>query len=505
MTVRAYDVATITAAERSLMARLPEGTLMARAAAGLARRCALVLRGSTGGVYGARVVLLVGAGNNGGDALYAGALLARRGAAVSALLLAPERAHAGGLAALRAAGGQAVPAAASSLADTSGAGGPAAAVARADLVVDGITGIGGSGGLRPAAVALLAQVRAPVVAVDLPSGVDADTGAVDGEAVRAAITVTFGCLKPGLLVGAGRQHAGLVEVVDIGLEQHLGPPALSALEADDVATLLGQPPPGATKYTRGVVGVVAGSDAYTGAAVLAVGGALRAGAGMVRFASVSHPADLVRARWPEAVVTVVPAGAHGTVADPDAVLSAGRVQAWVVGSGLGTDDDVAGVLRALLATDVPVLVDADGLTVLARHPDLVRERSAPTLLTPHDGEFARLAGDVGADRVGAARRAAADLGATVLLKGDATIVADPDGEVSVNRTGTSWLATAGSGDVLSGVCGVMLAAGLPARQAGAVGAFLHGLAAREAAAAGGASPGPILAADLLDTVRPRLP
>jgi hydroxyethylthiazole kinase-like uncharacterized protein yjeF len=229
--------------------------------------------------------------------------------------------------------------------------------------------------------------------------------------------------------------------------------------------------------------------------VLAVGGALRAGAGMVRFASVPPAAELVRQRWPECVVTVVPAGAGGSVADPVAVLGAGRVQAWVMGPGVGTDQDAAAVLQAVLASDVPVLVDADALTVLARHPDWVRNRSAPTLLTPHLGEFARLTGvDVEAsdfDRLGVARDAAADLGATVLLKGSGTVVADPDGTARINPTGTSRLATAGSGDVLSGAGGSLLATGLSPLDAGSAAAFLHGLAARLA-------PGPVAAADLVE-------
>ncbi|MDT4920704.1 MAG: ADP-dependent NAD(P)H-hydrate dehydratase / NAD(P)H-hydrate epimerase, partial [Pseudonocardiales bacterium] len=196
-----YTVEQVRAAEEALLARMPAGALMARAAQGLAVECAALL----GRVYGARVALLVGAGNNGGDALYAGADLARRGAAVRALLLDPDRAHAGGLAALQRAGGRVVPA-------------TSAQLAGADLVVDGIVGIGGTGGLRPAATELAAAAADLLtVAVDVASGVDADTGAVDGAAVAADVTVTFGALKPGLLVGAGAAHTGELRLVDIGL------------------------------------------------------------------------------------------------------------------------------------------------------------------------------------------------------------------------------------------------------------------------------------------------
>ncbi len=243
------------------------------------------------------------------------------------------------------------------------------------------------------------------------------------------------------------------------------------LDPADVAGLVPRPGPRDDKYTRGVVGVAAGSSIYPGAGVLSTGSAVRGGAGMVRYAG--GAAEHVRSRWPEAIVT------EGKPSE------AGRVQAWVVGPGIGTDDAAAGLLRDVLGQDVPVLVDADGLTLLAREPELVRSRTAPTVLTPHDREFERVAGPVGADRVGAARRAAAELGVTMLLKGDATVVASPDGVAYVNPTGTPWLATAGSGDVLSGLGGALLAGGVEPTLAAAVAAYLHGLAG--SIAAGGAS------------------
>jgi hydroxyethylthiazole kinase-like uncharacterized protein yjeF len=444
------------------MSRLPEGALMQRAATALAVACAQRL----GGVYGARVVLLVGSGNNGADALWAGARLASRGAVVTAV---PTGAVADdAMAALRAAGGRV---------------GAADALDEADLVVDGLVGIGGSGPLRPAAAALAVEGE-HVVAVDVPSGVDADTGAVAGPAVRAGLTVTFGTGKPGLFVGAGRVHAGRVEIVDIGLGPFLPAPELSLLEGIDVAMRLPVRDTGGDKYTSGVVGVVAGSEQYTGAAVLAAGAAVRAGAGMVRFAGVAPAADQVRRRWPEAVVTTIAAG------DGEAVLRAGRVQAWVVGPGLGTDADALALLQAVLSADVPVLVDADALTMCAEH-DLLPHRTAPALLTPHDREFERFGVTLGDDRVAAVRRLAADLGVTVLLKGDATIVSDGD-RVLVNSTGSPLLATAGTGDVLSGGCGALLAQGLEPLYAGAVGAFLHGVAGRIAADGAPTSAGQVL-------------
>ncbi|MER5964289.1 NAD(P)H-hydrate dehydratase [Streptomyces sp. NPDC002057] len=461
----AHRVETVRAAEAALMARLPDGALMARAAAGLAAACCSLL--GKGRVYGARVVLLVGSGDNGGDALLAGARLARRGAGVTAVLLGAH-AHEAGLAALRAAGGR--------VADD-----PFAPLATADLVLDGITGIGGRGGLRPDAVPVARAARgsdAVVVAVDLPSGVDADTGEVAGEALRADVTVTFGTYKPGLLVDPARTYAGALRLVDIGLADELpGVPDLEALQHQDVARLLPVPGAESDKYRRGVLGVVAGSGRYPGAAVLTVAGALHGGAGAVRY--VGPAADAVIARHPETLVHAGP---------PD---RAGRVQAWVVGPGLGDEPGVAEVL----ASEVPVLVDADGLRGL--DPALVRARSAPTLLTPHAGEAAALLGvareDVEAGRLAAVRELAGRFGATVLLKGSTTLVyGEEGGPVRVNPTGTGWLATAGSGDVLSGLAGSLLAAGLRAVDAASCAAYLHGLAARRVSE----GRGPVTAAEV---------
>jgi hydroxyethylthiazole kinase-like uncharacterized protein yjeF len=485
----AYRVDAVRAAEQALMALVPDGTLMRRAAAGLAAVSASLLLQSPGYVYGARVVVLAGSGDNGGDALYAGALLARRGAAVIAIAAGPK-AHPGGSAELRAAGGRIT-------ADA----GP---IDAADLIIDGLLGIGGRGGLREPFAGLAARAElarldgATVVAVDLPSGIDADTGVVEGPAVRADVTVTFGAIKPGLLIDPGAGHAGAVELVGIGLVPYLtGQPAARAPQRDDVAALLPRPGAESDKYRRGVIGVLAGSDRFAGAAVLATGGAIRGGAGMVRVLTGPIPAAAVRQTWPEAVLTV-----HSEDAGQDLIDSAGRVQAWVAGPGMGTDEHAAARLAGVLATDLPVLVDADGLTVLSQVGGLPRQ--APTLITPHAGELARLlrtdAASVEARRLEHARRAAAELGATVLLKGSTTVIAQPHEEpVLVNPTGTPWLATAGTGDVLSGLAGSLLAQGLAPAEAALAAAYLHGLAARLAAAGPGPGPGeaPIAAFDVV--------
>jgi ADP-dependent NAD(P)H-hydrate dehydratase / NAD(P)H-hydrate epimerase len=479
----AHAVAGVRAAEGALMALLPDGVLMQRAAAGLTATCAGLLRrvggpdrrGPAGGVYGSRVAVLVGSGDNGGDALYAGARLAGRGAVVTAVAAAGH-VHEGGAAALLGSGGR-----------LTEAPGQAAdeAITAADLIIDGLLGIGGRGGLREPAASLAAaagRARGLVVAVDLPSGVDADTGEVAGAAVSADVTVTFGTLKPGLLIDPGASHAGVVECVDIGLGGFLGPPDVAAPQASDIAAWLPRPSAESDKYRRGVLGIVAGSDRFTGAPTLSVGGAIRGGAGMVRLVTSEVPAAVVRQHWPEAIITTTSLSREGEAA----IQAAGQVEAWAAGPGMGTDEVAASLLAAVLATSVPVLVDADGITLLAAHRELL-PRPAPTLLTPHAGELARLLGadrpDVEAHRLRFATRAAAELGCTVLLKGSTTVIAPPapDQEVLVNPTGTSWLATAGSGDVLTGLAGSLLAQGLDPPRAAAAAAYLHGIAARLAA------------------------
>ncbi|MEV4562374.1 NAD(P)H-hydrate dehydratase [Nonomuraea sp. NPDC049419] len=454
----AYTADQIRQAEQALMARLPDGTLMQRAAAGLAAVCADLL----GRVYGSRVVLLTGSGDNGGDALYAGQRLARRGARVG-VVAAGSKTHEAGLRALLDAGGR--------VADRS-------AIDEADLIIDGLVGIGASGALREPYAELAQQAaaaRGQVVAVDVPSGVDASTGRVEGAAVRARVTVTMGAYKTGLLVDPGAAHTGRVELVDIGLGPYLPDPDVAALTDADLDVLLPRPGNESDKYRRGVLGVAAGGDLFTGAAVLAVGGALRGGAGMVRYAGRPAPVAQVRSHWPESVVTEL---------DEPSIARVGRVQAWVLGPGLGTDDWAHELAAEVLASDVPVLVDADALTLVARDRSLLW-RNAPVLITPHAGELARLLradrDAIEAARLAYARRAAAELGVTVLLKGSTTVVAEDARPVRVNPTGTSWLATGGTGDVLAGLAGALLAQGLSCYDAASCGAYLHGVAGRLAA------------------------
>ncbi|WP_353509819.1 NAD(P)H-hydrate dehydratase [Intrasporangium sp.] len=484
--IRALAVAEVRAAEAAAMAGLPEGELMSRAAEGLARIAAARLEERDGST----VVALVGAGDNGGDTLYAAGLLSDTGFACAVVLL-PESGrsgvHSAGLRAAELAGATVLVAGE----DPDLA---ARVVAEADLVLDGIVGIGGKPGLRPGAAALVDAIAddAWVIAVDVASGLDPDGIESDDDAVWADETVTFGVPKPAALLPAGESATGRLTVVDIGLATDHVAATVERLTYDDVAELWPVPGPADDKYSRGVVGVVAGGETFSGAAVLAVTAAVESGAGMVRYVGTPTPTGLVR----------------GSV--PEAVIGEGRVQAWVVGPGLDPESTGEGakaqlrVARDALAGDLPIVVDAGGL-------DLVTgKRTAPTLLTPHAGELARLVTrlsgsttreDVEREPVRHARLAAQLTGATVLLKGSTTLVVGPDGHgpVRSQADAPAWLATAGAGDVLAGVAGTLLAAGLDPLDAGSLAALVHGVAADRAS--GG---GPLRALAVAEALRPTI-
>jgi ADP-dependent NAD(P)H-hydrate dehydratase / NAD(P)H-hydrate epimerase len=478
----AYLAETIRAAEQPLLESMP-GVLMQRAAAGLASVLLRELRALRGGVYGARVLVVAGPGNNGGDALYAGVRLLGRGAAVSAWPTS-GRVHEEARAAFRAAGGRELDAVAAT-----------AALGETDLVVDGVLGIGGRAGLREP-VALFARACAdagvPVVAVDLPSGLAADscgaelpasagmtgTGGAQGSTGTAAVqgsprdlaggsashftavrTVTFGGLKFCHVLEPAASACGAVEVVDIGLE--LPAADLVRWQRSDVAAAWPVPDATSDKYARGVVGLDTGSDGYPGAAVLSTLGAVHAGAGMVRFTGRDAAAALIRQ------------------AAPNVVFGAGRVQARVLGCGWGDRPDGREAVERALAEGVPLVLDADALRFLPEG-----DLGEGVLLTPHAGELARLLAvertAVAADPLGAVRHAARRCGATVLLKGATQYVARADGAVTIALPGPHWTAQAGSGDVLAGICGTLLAAGLEPVTAALAAASVQALAATEA-------------------------
>lgn len=476
-----------------------------------------------GDVRGTQALLLVGPGNNGGDTLFAGARLARRGMTVTAVL-ASTRAHEDGLAAFRVAGGTVL-----SLADIRVPTVVRTALA-ADVILDGLVGVGARGALRPPAgglVRTLAEARETAgdqwpytIAVDIPSGIGVDDGVVLGPVLPADRTVTFGALKPGLILPPAAHLAGEIELVDVGFPAVAGDESWSGtvwgvttgrhamtdtdpssgrvrrLEPADVAALWPVPGPHDHKYTRGVVGVIAGTSTYPGAAVLATSGAVLAGPGMVRYLG------------PEAVGTRV------LLARPEVVVAGGRVQAWVLGPGVpavdpdaGPDGDgqarrIFGALAAVtgvLSEDVtggkmPAVIDAGALTMLEHR------LPAWAVLTPHAGELADLLQGLGHDVDRAAveaqplrwvRTAHQATGATVLLKGAITVVAGP-GDTYTQADAPAWAATAGTGDVLAGILGTLLAGRsadvvedetLAARLAAAA-VLVHGRAAARASAGG---------------------
>ena len=456
----AYSVEETRRLEAAAMSALGDSgddALMQRAAHGLSVRVAAELGRLRGRVYGGNVLILVGPGNNGGDALYAGARLAARGCSVRAVR-ALGQTHAAGLRALLSAGGR--------LGELSDLGDEL--LAGADVVIDGVLGIGGRAGLPDELAELadrLGRRHSPVVAVDLPSGVESDTGAVPAGSIGATRTVTFGVFKACHLLEPARSRSGLVELVDIGLPLDDATPVLAAWEEADVVA--GWPVPGATadKYARGVVAIDTGSDRYPGAAILSTFGAVFGGAGMVRFLG--------------------PAAAKPVLLNelPNVVYAEGRVQSWLLGSGWG--DRPGGTRRVAdtIATGMPVVLDADALRHL---PDRLPEH---VLLTPHAGELARLLGceraEVTADPVGSVRAAADRTGATVLLKGASQLVATPGGDTAdLAVAGPAWTGQAGSGDVLGGLCAALLAAGRSAREAGVLGASIQAMTAA-------AHPGPL--------------
>lgn len=383
------------------MAAMPEGALMQRAATGLAAVAARLIRETFGRLPGVRLCVVAGSGNNGGDALFAAAQLARRGVTVDIVATA-DAIHPEGLKAALAAGGR------------------LREPRRADVVLDAVVGIGGTGPLRESAAAIRDVVDAELtIAVDLPSGLQADTGEVPGEVWVADHTVTFGTLKPGVVLRP--DVCGQVHLVDIGLAATLPAAGVHVVGREDACVYFPQPTMHDNKYTRGVVSISAGSHEYPGAGELCVAGARHSGVGMVRSPVTGFP---------------------------DVVAADGRTDAYVVGPGLADEQKLSDATAKALSSGRPCVFDAEALSQVA---------PGPVIITPHEGEFARLGFSLAGDRIAAVCQAAAALQVVVLLKGAVTVVATPAGEVFINTHSSPNLSTAGSGDVLSGLIGGMLA------------------------------------------------
>ena len=429
------------AADAAALAQVSHDTLVARAGTAVAVAALRIM----GGSYGRRVAVVAGKGSNGADGRVAAAHLARRGVRVTVLAAAA----------------------------------PPPVLPPCDLVIDGAYGTGFHGTYVAPAV----PAGTPVLAIDLPSGLNADTGAACAGATRATHTVTFAAAKTGLLQGDGPGLSGAITVADIGIGT--GSPAAALMEDGDVAALLPPRPRDTHKWIT-ALGVAAGSVGMEGSAVLCTRGAMAAGAGMIRLGTPGDPAG----PWPvEAVRASLTTGRWA-----GAFLAATvKCRAAVIGPGLGTADATIEEVQAVVASSpLPLVVDADGLTALGDLPTaqfLLGVRTAPTVLTPHDGEYARLAGaPPGPDRLAAARHLARQLGVIVLLKGPLTAVARGDADavpdVLLADAGVPALATAGTRDVLSGIIGAFLARGVDPHRAAALAAHVHGRAAARGRAQG---------------------
>ena len=456
----------------------PVSLLMERAGLAVARAAA----GAAGGTYGRRAVVVCGKGNNGGDGLVAGRHLARWGMAVEVFLLEPELREpaAGNLRSAERAGIQV-----RAFDDAA----VRRSLERADVAVDAIFGIGfrgRAGGSFAAAIDALNETPAPVVAADIPSGVEGDTGIHRGPAVVADVTVAMGAPKLGDVLFPGASVAGVLEVADIGFPDDLLRSDLWLLEAADVRRWLPSRDPDTHKRRTGVVLVVAGSRRMTGAPQLVVEGAYRAGAGLVTLAVPQGILPVVQAGPREATFLPLPEGPEGSAAEAAVeVLADGldRFDAVAVGPGMSTDEGTRSLVRRLVReSPIPMVIDADGITAFAGRAGELSVRTAPAIITPHAGEFARLFGmpasEVADDPVGLVRKAAAETGCVTLLKGSRTLIASPDGQVRLNPTGTSALATGGTGDVLTGAIASLAARGVDPFDAAAAGAFVHGVAGR---------------------------
>lgn len=447
---------------RTIAAGTPVEILMERAG----RAVAWAVRRDLGGTYSAHVVVVCGKGNNGGDGLVAARVLRGWGARVHVVRLEDgvNRKHFERL------------------------------LTASAIVVDAMYGTGFKGALQGDAqwiAETLDRSGVPVIAVDIPSGVDGTTGIIVGDAVWAQRTVTFAALKPGLLFEPGREYAGHVEVADIGID--VGEPRTTVHEP----TGMWLRAPTAHKWQSGVL-VVGGSGGMTGAPLMVSRAAMRAGAGIVWCAVPGHDAA-TRASGTEVITKALPATADGALDEPAAaevLKHTERFRALAVGPGLGRDERTAAAVRRIVAeSPVPLVLDADGLNAIGGDLSPLRARTAPAVLTPHEGEYHRLTGEpVGEDRLAAARGLAEASHAIVLLKGPGTVIAEPGGQAAINTTGGPWLASAGTGDVLTGIIAGLLASGLDPFQAAATGAYVHGRAADAAGHTG------LVAGDLIEAL-----
>jgi len=469
--------------------RVPARQLMERAGEGLARA---VGKHAPAG----RIAIVCGKGNNGGDGLVAARLLRQAGRDVDVLAVWPPEWM-----------GEDAQAQVKILPGPPPVPFDPDRLQKAHAIVDAVLGTGFEGKPRdPADAVILAinSARARVITTDVPSGVNASTGEVEGSAVRALATATFHQAKPGLWISPGKEHAGIVETVDIGIPQGAPGEAEVGLIGGGVLFEMPRRTSGSTKFSSGNVFILGGSHGLTGAPSMAALAAMRAGAGYVTVGAPQSLELSFTVRLLEAMMVGLPErnGSLTSAALQPALEAIGRADAVVLGPGISKEEGAQELARELVERiDVPLVVDADGLNALAggAMEELVRVRPWPTVMTPHAGELGRLLGvdseEIGRHRLHYAREAAAKSRATIVLKGDDTLVATPNGRVAVSRGVAPALATAGTGDVLSGVIGAMLAKGLAPAHAACAGVYAHVRAGQIAAAPDG--PDGVIASDVI--------
>jgi NAD(P)H-hydrate epimerase len=489
-------------------AHIPGLTLMEHAGAGVVGQMEELF----GSLTGRTVTVLCGKGNNGGDGFVVARLLKQKRARIQVVLLAKPADLTGDAKAmyrrLVKLTGTAVVQASPSKERIQGL------LRASDVIVDALLGTGLSSpvtGPYLAAIEAINDAGVPVASVDLPSGIDADTGAILGAAVRASLTVTFGLPKLGLYLGSGMDHAGAVRVVDIGIPRAFVEridSRIRLLTSEEVHRLLPRRTASSHKGTYGHAGIIAGSVGKTGAAALAAMAALRIGAGLVTVATPSSANSALEAKLLEAMTAPMPETEAKTLARSglERLLAfANERSAVAIGPGLTTHPETADLVQALLPRlEKPSVLDADALNALAGHTALLSSCKTAPILTPHPGEMARLdehaasSQAVNADRIGMATRFAQRHGVVLLLKGARTVVANPDGRAAICPTGNPGMATAGTGDVLTGIIAGLLAQRLTAWDAACAGVYLHGLAGDMAAADLG--PAGMIAGDLLERI-----
>ena len=489
---------------------VPGIVLMENAAVEVVKATELMLEG----LAGRKIIIFAGKGNNGGDGFAAARHFSNQGAKVKVFLVGSLTEMQGDAAInCHIAGKMAI-----DIVEISGERDwdkVKISIAFADCLVDALLGTGFKGELRPAMKRLIEAVNTankPVLAIDLPSGVDADTGQVLTTAVQATRTVTLGLPKPGVLLYPGAGFTGELLVADIGLPHCLLTDEnlkQNVITAGYISTILPKRQNDAHKGMCGKVLVVAGSPGLTGAAALASNAALKTGAGLVTLAVAEGIHDIMEVKLTEVMTVPLPEAAKG-ILGKDAISGiltlAGKCDALVLGPGLGNHEETRLLVHEIIQNaDKPLIVDADALNAVAEAGELLIKAQALPVLTPHPGEMARLTGlsveEVNQDRIYVARQAAEQFGGVVVLKGARTIVAFPDGEVYINTSGNAGMATGGTGDVLAGMIGSLIAQGLSSHAAALAGVYVHGLAGDIAAQAGLAG---LTAGDVLHSVPPAL-